>query len=267
MKKLLIVLLSFFFACNYNDHIEESENGCKHNQLTCKFVFSGDTCVNDYVFAKYIPVEKVKQNLTVVTGKYVRYHDDNSNAVIFSREYILDLCLSSDCVSTERNDSIFGNIVEYYFPETHIGFYRELNSGFYVYSWIVLNGKLWYSNWCVDGLSVTSDIETVLCNLDEYLCDSLPSLDTGENDSVYIKVWDLIRSFYKYQMYGIKKDDFIIYQNEEDLFFIRRGNNLSKVVFNNNIIEDDKSLEYLKNIFMDDLKKVFVMEDIHISNE
>ena len=280
MKNLLFIpFFLIFVACNNAEKVEEKT--CQTASFKrMEFVFNGsDTCVNDYTYAKYIPIEDVKSTSKYATAKYVRYHDEDSTAIIFTREYIRNLCLHSSCFCRERYDSIYGSIWEYYFPEVDLGFYRETCEGLFVYSWINFDSQTWFSDNC-DGITVTSDIETVLFNEYEYLDDlvnasvNIYKYDEKEGiqldyvKNVNISVWDIIRCFYNDPLCGIKKNDIIAYSNE-NLTFIRPigsdgWNNLSRVLFNGYTIEDEKSLELIKNIFMDELKKISVCDDVFV---
>lgn len=282
MRKLLFIpVLFLFIACNNTNKTEENNDvDSKSPYEIMEFVFNNsDTCVDDYIYAKYIPIEKVESKSKFITAKYVRYHDNDSTAIVFTREYIRNLCLSSSCFSRERYDSIYGSIWEYYFPEADLGFYRETCEGLFVYSWINFDSQIWFSD-ISDGITVTSDIESVLFNEYEYLDDLVnASVNIYKHDEktgvqldhvkyVNIPVWDIIRCFYKNPLYGIKKNDIIAYSNEE-LTFIRPigsdgWNNLSRVLFNGYTIEDEKSIELIKSIFMDELKKISVSDDVFV---
>lgn len=282
MRNLLIIALGFFFlvACNNENNKKTDYEQYVQNE----FVFNGrDTCVYDFTYGKYIPSVQIDSTSNLATAKYVRYHDYDTTAIIFSKNYIVNLCLSSRCVMQEKQDTIFGygKVKEIYFPEAYLGFAYDEFEEMIVYSFINFADDLWFTDISTDGLSVTSDVETALWNYLPFASDSVLAtvkiynldekngVQLDHTKNIELAVWDLMRSFFQYPMYGIKKDNFIVYSNEHITFVRPYGpegwNNLSSVFFYGYTIEDETSLELLKTLFMNELKKIPVTDDVFVS--
>jgi hypothetical protein len=294
MKKsfiFIILLVTAFVSCTNKsiDHEEAYvEDSLYLNPIEdslyvkpmCEFVFGPDTCVNGYVYGRYLPVDQLDSTSIVASAKYVRYHND-SIALIFDRQYIFDLCLHSNCVYSEKEDAQYGKVKEFYFPEVDLGFAYDEWGEEIIYSCLYFDNSYWYSDYLLDGLCVTSDVVTALSNVEAYLADSVKlsvniyeydeetGLELDHVEHIYIKVWELIRSFYNNPIsYGLVKDDKIVYINGDLTFVTPVGsdsNHLLYAFFAGYTIDNVADLEKLECIFMDDIKKIHIKEDVFVT--
>ena len=290
-----MILVTFIASCNRSENswfdrdvisqIDDEDS----SYVSREFVFRGaDTVESGFVYVNYIPTDQLKPESKVVTAKYVRYHNNDSIGIAFERDYIRRLCLSSRCVYREKQDSVYGIVKEYYFPEAYMGFAYDEWEEMPVYSFIHFADDLWYSDIKKDGITVTSDLESALWNLLNYASDSVQALakvysyDEKSGLSVdhvnmtYFNVWDLTRNFYSYPIYdGLKKHDdkrdFIVYMNENGLTFVKstgsEDDHLMAVYFAGYSIEDPEGLQLLESCFMADLDQLPVRDDDFVPNE
>ena len=285
MKKvifLVLVTMAMFSSCDFNRN-EKQETNTYVNKV---FVFDGsDTVVDGFTYVKYIPIDQVTPESKLITADYVRYHDSDTTGIVFTKDYIRNLCLSSRCVYHELQDSIYGLVREIYFPEAYLGFVYDEWEEMICYSFINFADDLWYSD-LEDGITVTSDVETVLLGFLPYVSDSVQGfvniyryneqseskVEVDHVKTAYLNVWDIIRCFHNYGMYdGLKKYDeneknyFVVYMNENGLSFIKsiepNNQHLKSVHFAGYCIEDSTSLKLLESCFMDELNELPVRDD------
>ena len=291
-----MILVTFIASCNRSENVGTLSRDAipqtvdeDSSYVDREFVFQGADSIEDgFVYVKYIPVNQLKPESKVVTAEYVRYHNSDSIGIVFARDYIRKLCLSSRCVYREKQDSLYGTVREYYFPEVYMGFAYDEWEEMPVYSFIHFADDLWYSDIDKDGISVTSDLESALWDLLNYASDSVQaSAKVYRHDEKsgialdhvnvsYFNVWDIIRNFYSYPMYdGLRKHenqrDFIVYMNESGLTFVKSiesdNDHLMAVYFAGYSIEDPKGLEVLESCFMADLDQLPIRDDDFVPNE
>lgn len=271
MKKffLLIMVVLSICACG-----PKTENSDESSNTSNYFIFNdGDTCVYEFAYGRYIPVDKNDSVVRYVSSEYVRYHNDDSVSLIFTKDYIRKLCLNSRCITEIKEDTIFGfgKVREMYFPEAYIGFAYDEWEEMIVYSFINFGDDIWYTDILADGITVTSDAESAIWDLLPYVTDSInasieiyvydeisePKLDSVKN--TYINFWDVIRNFYQYPIStGIKTDNFIVYMNGAGLKLIKstESDHLCFAYFSEYTINDSLALCEIEDCFMDKLNEL-----------